>query len=258
MKTKAQDWPEDFKVLLNKIQEYTHAYAHALSFISLNTSRDPNYASNYPLAYLGLDFLQSTLSIPHLANEGFFSVCKRELRFLLEASIKLCFIQQGKFSSSIEEKIAEFKKEISSQNISIKKYIDLGLLTETNRDMFQEAAGRLYGETCDYVHLGMKQLTERVSSAKKGFSPGNEDIEELKNLERLVFLCYSISLVLLFHSVSDYVAGDFFVDENGDTVASPFLASKFIADIDAHFDYKHERQQRLAEIQAQRVARITD
>ena len=60
------------------------------------------------------------------------------------------------------------------------------------------------------------------------------------------------SLVLLFHSVPSWVAGDWLVDRNGSTIDWHFVQSKFIADLDKQFDYKHERQDRLAEIQAQR------
>ena len=52
--------------------------------------------------------------------EDVHNVAKRELRFLVEASIKICLIQQQSWESSIQEAIARFDPELSSPSISIK------------------------------------------------------------------------------------------------------------------------------------------
>ena len=70
-------------------------------------------------------------------------------------------------------------------------------------------------------------------------------------------LFLAASLVFMFHSVPEYVAGDWFVDSDGGTVEWFFSRSQYMAQIDAHFDYKHERQQKLSAIRAARHARIT-
>ncbi len=64
------------------------------------------------------------------------------------------------------------------------------------------------------------------------------------------------SLVLLFHSVPGWVAGDWLVESDGSSIDWYFTKSRFIAGIDSEFDYKHERKERLAQIQAEREARI--
>jgi len=63
---------------------------------------------------------------------------------------------------------------------------------------------------------------------------------------------FAASLVLLFHSIPEYVAGDWLVDTSGPATNWVFAESQFIAGIDSHFDYRHERQGKLAEIQALR------
>ncbi len=57
---------------------------------------------------------------------------------------------------------------------------------------------------------------------------------------------------MLFHSVPEYVAGDWLVEANGSTANWVFTESRFIAGIDSHFDYKHERQENLSAIKAAR------
>ena len=71
----------------------------------------------------------------------------------------------------------------------------------------------------------------------------------MEALNALLSRGLAISLALLFHSVPPYIAGDWMVEDDGSTVAWYFSGSRFLAGIDAHFDYKVERQQRLAEIQ---------
>jgi hypothetical protein len=56
---------------------------------------------------------------------------------------------------------------------------------------------------------------------------------------------YAMVLVLIFHSVPDYVAGDFLVESDGTSNKWYFRKSKYIAGIDSRFDYKHERQEKL-------------
>jgi len=47
------------------------------------------------------------------------------------------------------------------------------------------------------------------------------------------------------------------VENDGSSMRWHFTKSRFIADLDFSFDYKHERQETLSEIQATRAARIT-
>jgi hypothetical protein len=90
--------------------------------------------------------------------EGVHNVARRELRFLIEASIKICYIHQKSYESLIDEKLKQFDRELSSQSISSKQKLLLSLLTESQRDAFCEEVGRIYGLTSNYVHLTPKQI----------------------------------------------------------------------------------------------------
>ena len=81
---------------------------------------------------------------------------------------------------------------------------------------------------------------------------GKESALDFGALTSLVERGLAISLTLLFHSVPEYVAGDWLVEPNGSTTTWVFTESRFIAAIDSHFDYKHERQENLNAIKATR------
>jgi hypothetical protein len=76
-------------------------------------------------------------------------------------------------------------------------------------------------------------------------------------LNGLVSRALAASLVFLYHSVPDYVAGDWFVDKENLPERWYFKRSRFLAAIDAHFDYKHERQKKLSELVSARSSRVT-
>ena len=99
-----------------------------MHFLVKNTGRDPAYPDNHLLSYLVQDILQSAVSIVFLAMEGLINVAKRELRFMVESSIKICFVQQRSYSSSVQEKLEAFDAVFSSQRITIKQNIALAML----------------------------------------------------------------------------------------------------------------------------------
>ena len=98
-----------------------------------------------------------------LIQEGIHNVCRRELRFILEMSIKICFVQHKQYNSDVETKLNSFKSIFDSTNISIQKQLNLHLIPELQRPSFYQEVGRLYGETSSYVHLTQAQILERIA-----------------------------------------------------------------------------------------------
>lgn len=233
-----------------------HEYLAGIGFIIGDTARDPGFGTTHLLSYLSQDFIESAVAISFLAREGSLSVPKRELRFIIESSIKMCYVQQKNYSSSIEDKLKQFDKELSSANISIKRDLALSMLPGTLQDEFDEELGRLYGKTSIYVHLTPPQILQRISAVDAGRTIGYESASEVDELNALISRGFSASLVLLLHSVSEYVAGDWLVDADGATINSYFLGSRFIAAMDSFFDYKHERQAQLSTIQKVRAGKV--
>lgn len=248
-KTRIEDLPPDLASPLKETNDIVLSYLGALNFIIQDTRRDPAYLDNHLLSYLAQDFLQSAISIVTLSMEGLTSVVKRELRFIIETSIKLCFVQQKAYSSTIQEKLDRFDKELSSQRISIKQNLELSMLPDELKEPFGEEVGRIYGLTSSYVHLTPVQIQERIAAVNAGWTAGKERAADVEALNALLSQGLAISLTLLFHSVPSYVAGDWMVEDDGSTVAWYFAKSRFLAGIDGYFDYKAERQQKLTEIQ---------
>lgn len=248
--------PDALATALAATRRIVHEYLSVIRFIVGNSARDPAFASTHLLSYVSQDFIESAGSIAFLAQSGSLSVPKRDLRFVIESSIKLCFVHQKNYRSMTDDKLKQFEKELSSPSISIKRDLNLWMIPESLRNDFDEELGRLYGKTSTFVHLTPTQIAQRIAAVDAGKMIGFESPTEVDELNSLLSRGFAASLVLLFHAVGDYVAGDFLVDSDGSTVDSYFLGSRFIAGMDEYFDYKAERQARLNEVQAARTVNI--
>ncbi len=145
--TELRDVPPELADAIDQTESVIRSYLAALSFVIHDAARDPSYLSNHVLSYLAQDVLQSSVSVITLVREGLLNAAKRELRFLLEASIKIAFVQQKGGSATVREKLDRFDDELASAKITIKKELNLGLLPEELREPFSEELGRLFGQT---------------------------------------------------------------------------------------------------------------
>lgn len=249
------DIPEHLRSDVEQTRLIVMSYVEFLFIVGAITQGDPQFKDSHLLRPLAQDLFESALSLRVLAQEGMHRVLTRELRFIVEASTKLCFVQQKNYRSSISEKLEKFRKQLESPRIPIRD-LELAMLSPQTTLAFIEDAGRLYGRTSSFIHWSAGQIYERMEELEKGNSIGHESVETVRATNDLIRRSLAISLVLILHSVPQYVSGDFMVDSDGKTVQSYFLQSKYLAEIDANFDYKHERQKDLEEIRASRAARL--
>jgi hypothetical protein len=243
---------EEVLAEIRATESICQSFLNGLRFVVQDTARDPEYLNNHLLSYTFQDYLQSIVALPLLIQAGIHNVCRRELRFILEMSIKLCVVQQQKYQSDVATKLSTLKSTLDSTNISMQKSVDLFLLPSDQYDDFHQEVGRVYGETSNYVHLTSKQILERIDLVTNGRTSGFENAVDIQSLNGLIARGLACSLVFLLHSVPDYVAGDLLVENDGASFRWFFSGSRFIAHIDEKFDYKHERQARLEEIKTQR------
>lgn len=236
------DIPPGILPFVTRTKQAASAYVRALSFVLHDTARDPQFSRTHLFAYLAEDLLQSAISIPVLAADGLWSVARRELRFLLEASTKQAVIQHQAYGTTIQEKVIQFDQLLASPSISCKNRLSLNLLEENMKSQFLEEVGRLYGEGSNYVHLSPRQVRARMLAVEAGHSMGFEGVDEAKAAADLAVQTLAASIVLLLHGVPSYVAGNLLVESDGASRDWFFAQSRFIASVDAMFDYKHERK----------------
>lgn len=229
-----------------------------LSFCKMNFSRAGDIARRNFFLRVMDDFLQSIVAINFLCKEGIHHTCRRELRYLLELSVKACLISQKSENSEIdfEGQIEEHKKVLKKSEFNLINAVDCRLLPEQAAEEFKKEVKTLYGVLSAYSHSTPFQVSERVAREKSGKTIGYEGADELRELNEHAQLAYSYIATLLAHAVEEWVLGDFLVESTGGSNSWYFRKSKYIAMLDERFDYKHERQEKLQEIQSQRSVEI--
>lgn len=247
---------EDYKNEYDRHLEILNSFLRALMFINLNCSRSESLKNKLFCLSVIDDMLQSLVAIKCLSAEGVRNTCRRELRYLIELAIKACLISQQLSEKTSEEQIEQFRDILRSTNISMIKSINFHLFDETQKEQFVTTTTRMYGELCRYVHSTPYQMEERVRLGTIGRHIGFEGIDELRELNDEIGSALSSVLILLFHAIPQWCVGDYIVERNGNTVDTYYSKYGFFAAIDKQFDYKHERQDKLEEIQTIRNLRM--
>jgi len=245
----------EYKNEWNRLLKMRSSIIYCLSFSFMNSNRDGHSGEQNFFLRMIDDIIQSVISIEINAKEGIINTCRRELRYLIELSIKSCLIVNNTKKQKIEEQIDEYKKLLNSSNINPLNKLNFHLLDD-KEDEFKIDTKRLYGYLSKYSHSSSYQIRERLEKANKGRTIGYEGITELQKLNNDIEKVFSVVLVMIFHSVDDYVIGNFLVEEDGRTINWYFNQSKYISIIDEKFDYKFERQSILIELKNERKKRI--
>ena len=231
----------EYLTRLRDLSLITRDFAHAMTFVLMDSKRDPGFASHHLLSYVIHDVLESLFAVVALAREGASNSAKRELRYILELAIKVCLVEQEHPRSEIDAKIALARELLDSTNIGARRRIQLVLIPDELCDEFHEEVGRLYGSACSWVHVTVEQIEDRMRRLDREITAGKEGLQELNELIPTVERCYAAVLVLFLHSFPDWVVGDLLVEANGTSRHWHFEASRFISAIDTFFDYKAER-----------------
>jgi hypothetical protein len=248
--------PKELEKEFGRTYELVYGFIHWLSFCILDTARDGNFQNNHLLSFLSQDILETLAGVLIHVKEGIHTPVIRESRYLLELSVKLAYVQQQNYSMPIDEKLQVFHQIIKSTNISPMKRIDLKYLkSNTARDFLIEA-GRLYGDSSRFVHLTHESIQYRRNRLDNERIVGKESEEDLIKLNDLLQRIYAVCIVLISHSIPQYVVGDWHVDPSGELKSWYYLRSKYVAEIDETLDYKHERQHILQKVCLERAACI--
>lgn len=253
---KPSEIPELLKSDYSETCKIIEDFLFWLKFSVCDTSRDPKFGSNNLLSFLEQDMIETLIVVLGNIQDGAHNPAKRELRFLLELSIKMAFVQQNGYAETIQDKIKQYKDQINSTNIGIRNQITFNYISPENKIKLNEESGRIYGEASIFVHLTVKNMTQRIEKIENGHFIGNESLEELRSTNVFLKNILTYCMVFIIESLPEYVVGDWFGMLYPETENWYYLKSKYIAEVDSYFDYKAEREKYLNELIKMRKMRI--
>jgi hypothetical protein len=245
----------EIQIELDRHKQICNSFFDTVIFSIFNYSRGPlNFKDNFFLR-VSDEFVETLSAIELLMTNGYRNQCRRECRFILELAIKAAYINQQNDNENFETHLENFQKLLKDPGINIIKQLKYPFF-DSDPNLIEEFSlevRRTYGTLCKYVHTSPEQLVEKIEIAEKRTTLGKLSVEEYRTLNDEIGRTFSYITVLLFNSMPQYVVGDYLEPRKKGYY---FNKSKFIAKIDEAFDYKHERQATLIELQKQRSGDI--
>lgn len=209
---------------------------------SLYSTRDFEFSQNSLLFNHSDEFLESAISCAMLVQQGAINPVYRELRYMLEASMKYLVVDQTCVNFNYQDKIKYLDEHIPKSSISFIKNIDIIGLDILNIKEFINSANDVYKKLCQYVHPTKSQIDEIIDRYNRGSYIGFESEKELKRINNLIYKVFEIVIALHITNLGVSSAGDvfiFYLDKEKDW---KFHKSKYIKKISEFYDYKYERK----------------
>ena len=236
---------QPFKDGLRYLDGIANDFLTAQTYVRLQGSRDP-VGGRFLLLRFAPHLAESTLAITMNARQGLQNAARRELRFLLEAAVKLSSRDFHPEAKTFEERL----EGLNDRDKRFDQYVeDLRYWDEFEKP--EDANGAilsLYRELSKFVHATEPQFSAALIRSKRGEDPGMESVATLNRFNQLAFQVYDLVLVRVFYSIGLSMAGDIFTQVFDDEPKWRFHKGKFVGRMSHCFDYKHERRVRRGEI----------
>ncbi|MGK9233404.1 hypothetical protein KXS07_18420 [Inquilinus limosus] len=203
-------------------------------------------ADDYLLFRFAPHIVESTLAITSNARDGLQNAARRELRFLLEAAVKLSSRDVHPDARTLEARLAG----LDDRDKRFEDYVaELPYFDGSEKpDEANAAILSLYSQLSRYVHATGPQFKDAMIRERRDESAGMESVATLNRFNKLAFQVFDLVLVRLFFGLGLSLAGDVFTGVLDDFPRWKFHKGRFVARMSRCFDYKHERRVRRGEI----------
>ena len=223
--------------------DITFDFINSIRIISFYSTRAKNIYDDFLVIRASDDLIQSAIGIQVLVLEGVHNMAKRELRYLIEMSVKYLVVDQELMGKTITEKTSYLSSNIPNSSIEVIERAKTYFEPATELSLKNEITDFFY-KSCAYVHPSQRQIGEQLDKYKKGLHIGFESAKELADITKLAFRAYDMILVLILTGFGQSMSGDLFIDNFDHNQKWKFHKGKYVAQFSKLYDYKQERQSR--------------
>lgn len=241
-KAEVQD-SQQFKLEQKLLNDFSHDAIQTIRTISFYSTRAGNLYDSFLTIRASDDLLQSIFGIRDLVFGGIQNIARREIRYMLEMTVKYLLVDQVKSGSDIETKTQYLETDVPNSSIEVIDKIILPFDNVTNIELRNEVKDLFY-KSCAYVHPSKKQIDEQLSNYDKGNTIGFETSKSLANTNKILFRAYDIILTLLFIGFGQSMSGDLFIEIYDSEPKWKFHKGKYLKKYSDLFNYKLERQKK--------------
>ena len=187
------------------LRSITKDFINALRSISFYSTRAGEMYRDFFFMRVIDELIESVIAISILSEQGIYNPLKRELRYLIELSVKSVGVDYLMMGKSIDEKTIFLETSVPNSSI---EFIDKYPLPfdESGNNQFRAEIKDYFYKACAYVHPSGRQLRERLERARNGNYIGFDTAKMLTESNSLVFRAFDMILTLMFHGLCLIVA----------------------------------------------------
>jgi hypothetical protein len=230
-----------FAAAVKGTEQLVGDYALASSAVSLMSTRWPAFKERLLTLRIYDLLLESAISTLGLIRQGLFNPAKREMRFLIEASVKAWRFDADEAAGTVSDKLANLD-DVRERFRELVDHLEPRLLDEQTARALTHRITNLYGELCTYVHPSSRAFGVHLRKFERGEYLGFETIDDINKINELFADVLDLSLAALFESFDTGLLGDIFVEVLDDQAKWSFHRTALVKSISSHFDYKIERR----------------
>lgn len=234
---------QQFQQELRFHSAFTMDFLNSIRLVSLYSTRGKEIYDEFLTIRAIDDLIQSVVAIHSLLVNGAHNIIRRELRYMLERSVKYLIVDQELMGKTLSQKTEYLQTSIPNSSIEV---IDrMKTYFEPDIDAaFKAEITDYYYKTCGYVHPSRKQVEEQFKNYSQGFTIGFESAKSLASINKLIFRGYDMMLVSLLTGFGESMSGDLFIQVFDGNSSWKFHKGKYVAHFSRLFDYKVERKER--------------
>lgn len=244
---------QPYQAAVKQLDRLAADYGIALNAIDLMATRYPPFFETLITLRVKPHFVQSLIAAVWMAKEGMLDPARRELRFLLEASVKTLWLDMGgrRTDGSHTDPGADVASKVDAlDDLGAQRFGDIvdglefGLLSDEAKATYRQTATDLYSRLSTHNHISTTNVARDLSKFDSGRAFGFETVEEVDAVARLAKRVLDLALSSHFEAFDHGLVGDILVHVFDDEPRWAFRKTPLVGAINQHFDYKAERDAR--------------
>jgi hypothetical protein len=242
---------QPYRAVIVHIDRLLADYGKAINAIDLMATRHPPYFETLITLRMKQHFVQSVVASIYLLKDGMLDPARRELRFLLEASVKTLWLDRRHEQTTVTAKNAPgdvAAKVVALGDLGERRFREIvsdlkfGLLSHDAAKTYRDTATDLYTSLSTYSHVSAKNVERDLSNFDRGNAFGNETVRDIGAFAMVAKRVLDLALASHFEAFDHGLVGDILVQVFDTEPRWTFHKTPLVGAINRHFDYKAERQ----------------
>ena len=247
---------QPYKAAIKQFDRLAMDYGLAITAINVTSARWPPFRQRLITLRVTQHLVESLAAVICLVNEGALNPARRELRFLVEASVKTLWLDQdgpkigdtrsdqtnGRKLTDVAMKVAALDSLGEKRFAEIVASLWFKMLDERGARMYRQTATDLYSKLSTFNHITSGNVEHDLADFERGRAFGLETVANINTIARLTKRVLDLALASHFEAFDSGLVGDIFVHGLDDRPHWTFRKTTLVGAIDRHFDYKWERK----------------